>query len=518
MMKKLPIGIQSLSKLIKENCVYVDKTALIYEMITQGGYYFLSRPRRFGKSLLVSTLMEIFQGNKELFAGLAIEKLPYDWQKHPVIHISFASIGCTTPQELEDGIKTYLQRIARSYSISLDKNNTTADMLHDLVEILAKENSVVLLIDEYDYPILHHIHDKDSANIIRDVLKKFFAVIKGLDEHLKFVFLTGISKFPKTSIFSGLNNLEDISLNAQFNTLLGYTKTEITEYFEQHLIHSAIKLKCSEQELLEKITDWYDGYQFTRDKNAIKIYNPFSVLLFFKNAEFSNYWFATGTPTFLINVLKAKNYPIENFEAVEATESELGAFDIDIMPLKTLLFQTGYLTIQSYNPTTQNFLLGYPNKECTQSLVEHIFASMTNQSGAYLNNVVAALLEAFRTNNCDRLRDIITQLFATVPYTIQIGEEKYYQTIFYLVLKMIGAEIIVEQATNIGRIDAVLQTKDVCFIIEFKINKTAAQALMQIEKKKYYQPYQLLGKKIVLVGITFDTELKNIDELEWVEL
>jgi len=248
------------------------------------------------------------------------------------------------------------------------------------------------------------------------------------------------------------------------------------------------------------------------------MYNPFSVLLFLKNSEFSNYWFATGTPTFLINLLKSKDYPVENFESSQATESELGSFDIDTMPLKTLLFQTGYLTIHSYNTTTKNYILGYPNKECTQSLTEYIFASMTNHSGAYLNNVVASLIAAFESHHYGQLHDILTKLFATVPYTIQIGEEKYYQTIFYLVLKMIGADIIVEQPTNIGRIDAVIQTKDACFIIEFKINARAAQALEQIKSKKYYQPYELTGKKIVLVGIAFDTAIKNVREVECLEM
>ncbi len=517
-MKKLPIGIQSFSKLMRENCVYIDKTALIHDMITQGGSYFLSRPRRFGKSLLVSTLKEIFSGNKELFTGLAIELLPYDWQKHPVIHISFSSIPCEDSQELERGIKNFLQDIAQQHEIILDDKLKSGEMLKSLVKQLAKQNSVVLLVDEYDYAILRHIHDKDAANAIRETLKNFYSAIKDLDEYLRFVFLTGISKFPKTSIFSGLNNLNDISLSSTYNTILGYTAPEIVDNFEQHLVHSADKLECSMQELLEEIRVWYDGYQFARNQNAIKIYNPFSVLLFFKNSEFSNYWFATGTPTFLINLLKAKDYPIEDFEAIEATESELGAFDIDIIPLKTLLFQAGYLTIQSYNTTTRNYLLGYPNKECTQSLIEYIFASMTSASGAYLNNVVAALLEAFRLYDCERLREIITQLFATVPYTIHIGKEKYYQTIFYLVLKMIGAEIIVEKATNIGRIDAVVQTKNICFIIEFKINSTAKVALKQIKTKKYYQAYQSLGKKIVLIGIAFDINLKNISELEWVEI
>lgn len=517
-MKKLPIGIQTFSKLLKEDCVYVDKTALIYQLITQGSSYFLARPRRFGKSLLVSTIAEIFLGNKELFEGLAISTLPYDWKKHPVVMISFSDISYTSPEILENGIKIYLQDIAKHYELNLRTDLVPGEMLRDLIKKLSQQNSVILLIDEYDYPILQHITNTIVAEKMRDILKSLYAVIKGLDPYLRFVFLTGVSKFSKTSLFSGLNNLKDISLDAKYNTLLGYTKNEISSSFEPYLVDTAQHHGYSVDQLLVEIKQWYDGYQFTRNKDAIKIYNPYSVLLFFSSGEFSNYWFQTGTPTFLINLLKSKNYPIEDFEHIEATESELGAFDIDVIPIKTLLFQTGYLTIRSYDPETTNYLLSYPNKECTNSLVEHVFTSMTSVSGAYLNNVTVALIKIFEINQIEQLQAALTKLFATIPYTIQIGEEKYYQTIFYLVLKMIGADIIVEQPTNIGRIDAVIQTKNVCFIIEFKINSTASKALEQIKNKKYYQSYQSGGKKIVLVGIAFDSLLKNVKEVEYVEM
>jgi hypothetical protein len=517
-MKKLPIGIQTFSEIIQNNYVYVDKTAIIYTLITTGKLYFLSRPRRFGKSLLVSTLAEIFSGNKELFTGLAIASLPYEWEKHPVITISFSDLDCTSPENLQESLKRYLHNIAKKYRIKLQEANTPGAMFQDLVEILAEQNSVVLLIDEYDYAILKHIHAPENADSMRETVKNFYGVIKGLDKHLKFVFLTGVSKFTKTSIFSGLNNLNDISLNANYNALLGYTAPEITTCFESYLQIAADDNNCSINQLLIQIATWYDGYQFSKKNNVIKIFNPFSVLLFLSTGEFSNYWFATGTPTFLINLLKSKNYPIADFEAIEATESELGSFDIDQISLKTLLYQTGYLTIQSYDSETTNFLLSYSNKECIKSLTEYIFASMTEVSGAYLNTIASALMRAFVSHNYELLQTTITKLFAIVPYTIHIGEEKYYQTIFYLALKMIGANIIVEQPTNIGRIDAVMQTNDTYFIIEFKINTTATKALEQIKEKKYYQPYQGLDKKIVLIGIAFDTTIKNISSVKFFEM
>ncbi len=517
-MKKLPIGIQTFSELIREDYVYVDKTKYIYSLITTGKYYFIARPRRFGKSLFISTLAEIFAGNRELFVGLAIDSLPYDWKKYPVISLSFSDFDCTTPENLNESIKRYLQRIAKLYQLSLEIVNTPGAMLQDLVYMLAQQAPVVLLIDEYDYAILKHIHNPSMADEIREVVKNFYAVIKGLDQYFKFVLLTGVSKFSKTSIFSGLNNLNDISLSSSSNSLLGYTYNELEIYFEQYLISFARSLGCSMQQLLEKITLWYDGYQFTKESSDTQIYNPFSVLLCLKNNDFANYWFETGTPTFLINLLKLKNYPLQNFEMIKATAEELGQFEVDDIDLKALMFQTGYITIKGYNHESSNYILGYPNRETINSLGGLVVKSMSGLSRSDLNDVVMTLLDVFEKCDFRQLFNVLTQLFSSVPYTIHIGEEKYFQTIFYVVLKMIGADIIVEQPTNSGRLDAIIQTKATCFIVEFKINSTAAKAIQQIEDKKYYQPYLSLGKKIVLVGITFDTIIKNVGEIDYKEL
>jgi len=518
MAKKLPIGIQTFSEIIQENYVYVDKTALIYEMITTGKCYFLSRPRRFGKSLLVSTLAEIFSGNKELFAGFAIASLPYDWKKYPVIVISFSDFDCTTPENLNESIKRCLHNIANEYHIMLNAQLNPGAMLQSLTKELAKQNPVVLLIDEYDYAILKHIHNPEMAHAMREAVKNFYAVIKGLDAYLKFVFLTGVSKFSQTSIFSGLNNLNDIGLDARFNTLLGYTKTEIVTFFDSYLQEAAHYNDCFVEELLEKITEWYDGYLFTNALNATKIYNPFSVLLFLSKKEFANYWFQTGTPTFLINLLKTHNYPIQKLDKIRVTQEDLGSFDIDIMPLATLLFQTGYLTICAPDKRTDIYTLSYPNRETAKSLMSYVFDFMTHASKAYLKDSTELIYQAFTHINFEQLEQALMSFFAQIPYGIQIDAEKYYQTIFYIILKMIGADIIVEQQTNIGRIDAVLNTKDTCFIIEFKINKHIAEAMKQIEARKYYQAYELLGRKVMLVGITFDTELRNISGITHKEL
>ena len=517
-MKKLSIGIQTFSKLLEENCIYVDKTNIIHQLITTGSCYFFSRPRRFGKSLLVSTLAEIFSGNRKLFSGLAIDSLPYAWEQHPVVMLSFAGISYITPENLEKGIKVKLQDIANQQAIAVNAELTPGEMLGSLIKQLAQKNRVALLVDEYDYAILQHIHNPQMADAIRETLKNFYSVIKDLDPYLKFVFLTGVSKFPKTSIFSGLNNLDDISLDADYNTLLGYTKTEILSYFEEYIIKTANHNKYSTDQLLEDIKLWYDGYKFTIQENALNVYNPFSVLLLFKKGDFANYWFETGTPTFLINILKNYDYPMQEFESIEATQSELGRFEIKNIPIKALLFQTGYLAIRSYNPTTKNYVLGYANKETVDSLSSLILSSMTHIAEDKFNSVTANLLQIFETSNLPALQKTLTTLFAAIPYGIHVSEEKYYQTIFYLLLKMIGANIIVEQQTNIGRIDAVVETKNSYFIIEFKINSSATKAIAQIEEKKYYEQYQSNNKKITLIGIAFETTTRNISSIEYKEM
>ena len=514
-MKKLPIGIQNFAKLRNEDCVYVDKTALIYSLITKGSYYFLARPRRFGKSLLVSTLQEIFSGNKELFEGLAISALPYDWQEHPVITISFTDIPHDSPAELLSGIKKYLQTVAHDNNILLDNSLLPGQMLQEVVKRLSTYNKVVLLIDEYDYPIIKYIHEPVVAHQMREALKSFYLVIKGLDPYLKFVFLTGVSRFSKTSIFSGLNNLNDITIHVDYDTLLGYTQAEIATYFLPYLNVLGEEQKISLEELNIKIKTWYNGYRFSPRNNAILLYNPFSILLLFNQRQFFNHWFETGTPTFLINLLKANDYPIQNLDGIKATAGELGQFEVENIDLKTLMLQAGYLTIKDYNENTGNFILGYPNREIMEALSRLIAQSMTNVAPAYFRDVVYELPQIFEHCDLERLYDVLRQLFAMVPYTIHIGEEKYYQTIFYLIFKMLGADIVVEYPTNIGRIDCVFQTRTACFVIEFKVNKSADDAMAQIENKKYYEQYALQNKKIILVGIDFDTKIKNVSEIKY---
>lgn len=509
---------QTFSDLIEQNYVYVDKTEQIYSIVTDKKYYFLARPRRFGKSLLISTLYAIFSGNKDLFKDLWIGKnAQYDWKKYPIIWLRFNGMAYETAQALKDAISWELKEIGLTYGIDLSNEPTYTEKFKKLITELAKIDQVVILIDEYDYALVNAINDLKLAQANRNVLRDFFNIVKAEDRHIRHAFITGVSKFSKTSIFSGLNNLKDLTLAHSSATLVGYTENEIKTYFPEHLKNTARRLNISTEQLINETRKWYNGYRFESGELNVPIqhvYNPFSVLLLLDESKFSNYWFETGTPTFMIDLMKSRNYEMQDFDTIEATENDLGTFDIDNIPLKTLLFQTGYLTITDYNQKTENYTLSYPNYETQKSLALRLFTTLTNKPGAQFNNVTSDLREIFEKNNLKQLHAILTDLYVMLPYTIHISEEKYYQSIFYLALKMLGANIIVERTTNIGRIDAVIQTKDSYFIIEFKINATAQQALTQIETKKYYQPYERLGKKIVLIGIAFDMKTKNVSEVK----
>lgn len=361
-MKKLPVDVSSFSTLIRENYVYVDKTELIHHLITSGRFYFLSRPRRFGKSLLISTLAELFAGNKELFHGLWIyENSDYDWQEYPVIHLDFSRFSFGTPQELKTSLSWALDHMAKGYGIDVTNAPFPSEKIQMLVEELYKRNKVIILIDEYDYPIVNTISNIDSVKGNREILRQFFSMIKSLDSYLGALFLTGVTKFSKTSMFSGLNNLNDISLDPIASALLGYTKEEMLYAFDEHIDAVAKKMGTDAQNVLEAITDWYNGYCFSKKKQPV--YNPFSVLYLFQKTEFDNYWFASGTPTFLMHLLKNQYPEIIDLSNVDMPEESLGSFEIDYIPLVPLLYQTGYLTIKEYDPTKNTYKLDFPNRE-----------------------------------------------------------------------------------------------------------------------------------------------------------
>lgn len=377
MLKKLPIGVSSLQGMIDEGYLYVDKTREIHKLFAQGGkYYFLSRPRRFGKSLLISTLKEIFSGNRELFKGLWIED-QIEWKKYPVIHIDFTRIAYQTPELLQKELSVMLHQRANEADIQLSKDRTPVGQFEELISNLAKENQVVILIDEYDKPILDYLHLPEQAIANREILKAFYTVIKALDEHIRFAFLTGVSKFSKVSVFSGLNNLRDITLSEEYSTLLGYTQDELELYFAGWIKAALKKLNMSKKELLGQIRDWYNGYSWNGKDS---VYNPFSILNFFQESQFQNFWFSTGTPGFLIQAIKDQKEDIQGIESYEADALVFDSFEIGHLHPISLLFQSGYLTIKEirHQYGMVSYLLSYPNREVKDSFLKYITGDLTN--------------------------------------------------------------------------------------------------------------------------------------------
>ena len=504
-MKKLPIGISTLAEIINENYVYVDKTKTAFELINSGKYYFLSRPRRFGKSLFLDTLKEIFYGNKELFKGLYIyDKYPFE--KHPVINISFGSGKIKSKESLNQRISEIFQNNLREIGLDLELKKSIAGNFEDIIYQAYKKygKRVVILVDEYDKPILDNIEDKEIAKEIRDELKGFYSVIKGADEYLKFVFLTGVSKFSKVSLFSGLNNLNDITLNPNYATICGYTQSELEHSFQEHL----------KGQDLDKIREWYNGYKWLGES----VYNPFDILLFIdNNFDFRNYWFSTATPTFLLKLIEKNNYFIPAFENIILDEKMLGSFDVDCIQLEILMWQTGYLTIAEKIDFFDEirYKLDIPNKEVKLSLMSSISEFLTKiRTTEYKDKIKLSLfnkdMESFELS--------LKCLFESIPYNHftnneMFNYEGYYVSVFYAHIKGLGIDVKCEVATKKGRIDALLKLPEIIYVIEFKTD--GGGALKQIKEKGYHEQFLDSGKEIMLIGIEFDKNEKNVSKVEY---
>jgi len=503
-MKKLPIGIQTLSKIIAGNYLYVDKTAIALELIEKGTYYFLSRPRRFGKSLFLDTLKEIFEGNQALFEGLHIyDKWDFE-ERYPVLHINFA-LGFHGPlEQFNRRIRFILKGVERELGLQIattDAVECFQELIWQAYEKYGRE--VVILIDEYDKPILDNLTDKDKARAIRDNMKGFYSVIKQNDTFIRFVFITGVSKFSKMNLFSGLNNLNDITLDGQFGNICGYTHLDVSNYFEAYL----------QGVDLEKVKRWYNGYNYFGDK----VYNPFDILLFLSNnKEFRNYWWSTGNPSFLIDLLKEKEYYIPSLLHYVASEEILNSFDVDHIELEALLWQTGYLTITKKieEPFGIQYQLEVPNKEIQTSLTSLFITYLTGERTQKIN-IQSQLVKVLQNGDTDGFKEILISLFASIAnnnYTRNniAAYEGYYASVLYVYLVSLGFPIISEDVTNKGRIDLSLQLPDKIYIFEFKVVQQATNtALQQIKTKQYYQKYQT-GKTIYLIGIELGKTERNI--------
>ncbi|MCB1144993.1 MAG: AAA family ATPase, partial [Leptospiraceae bacterium] len=460
-MKKLPIGIQTFAKIRdpEDEHYYVDKTKILAELVDSGSYIFLSRPRRFGKSLFLDTLKDAFEGNQSLFKGLYLEH-NWDWsKKYPVIKIDFGTAVIKSPESLREIIHDKLNRILTYESLEL-KSRSLSEKFKDLILGLESKYSakVVILIDEYDKPILDNITETETARLMRDELRNFYSVIKGSDAHLKFVFITGVSKFSKVNLFSGLNNLQDITLDERFSTICGYTEKDLA-IFEDRM----------EGVNREELKLWYNGYNFL----GKKVYNPFDILLFLDRKIYKNYWFETGTPTFLINLIEKYKYPVPKMENIKLTESALSTFDVDSITLENLLFQTGYLTIDRTKSMGANtiFYLKYPNLEVKFSLNDTILQYLTNTTSEKEESKIA-LYEILSSGNPSQIKPIFHSFFASIPHDWYrknklANYEAYYASIFYCYFASLGLDVRAEDVTNHGQVDMTVFFENKVFVFEF---------------------------------------------------
>ena len=510
-LKKLPVGIQTFSEIREEHYVYIDKTAIAYEMIESYKYVFLSRPRRFGKSLFLDTLRNIFEAKKEHFKGLAIED-KWDWDvSYPVIHINFAKGKIENRTLLDEAIIRTLKNNQEALKIECEEKNSVAGCFEELIRKANEKynQKVVILIDEYDKPILDNITNPDVAKSIRDGLVNFYSVIKGSDEFIKFAFLTGVSKFTRTSLFSGLNNFVDISLDEDYGDICGYTQNDVETTFKPYL----------ESVDMSELKSWYNGYNFLKSD----MYNPFDILLFIsKKHKYSNYWFETGTPTFLIELIKKNNYFLPSLTNLQVNENLLSSFDIDNLDLEVILYQSGYLTIDKVVPKSRGgftYHLKVPNKEVRQSLSDVIIDYMVSTNDNRKVKIQDDLYDALEDIDMNKFKSSLRSMFAAIPYNNYTKNnlasfEGFYASIIFIYLQSLGFHIIGEDVTNKGRIDLTIIMDNAIYIIEFKVD-SKQNALQQIKEKKYYEKYINYSKDIYLVGIDFDTNDKNISNFEW---
>ena len=508
-MKKLGLGIQAFADFTTHNFIYVDKTEQIYKLIDDGKYYFLSRPRRFGKSLLVDTIKELFSGNKAVFKECWVYD-QWNWEKtHPVIKLSFAEINYRK-HGLEKALELALTRLAESHQIALTTESYGEQFL-ELIAALGKETPVAVLIDEYDKPIIDYLEQSEFEQALknREILKTFYAGVKDQDQYLRFFFLTGVSKFSRVSIFSDLNHLTDISISKHFSTLLGYTATEIEKYYALHLRSLCQAFAQPEAELMEKVTEWYNGYSW--DGNHF-VFNPYSIISLFYQQAFRNFWFETGTPTFLIKRLKQENKTVHEEINTLVDEAVFNKYDIENINITAIMFQTGYLTLKAVDYEENKYLLDFPNKEVRDSFLNFAVEHYANSSSREMGHIVGVLLDSLACNDIKGFFDALHSLFASITVK-QLDKVKnyegFYHSIIYIVLKILGVHIACEIQSHFGTTDAVIQTDRYIYVMEFKMG-TAETAIEQIRKRKYHAPYLADKRKIVLVGLGFDKAVRNL--------
>ena len=503
---------QSFESIRQNNFLYVDKTKHIYNLANSNRYYFLSRPRRFGKSLFLSTLKAYFLGKKELFKGLYIETVEKDWTEYPVIYLDLNSGIYTTEEELYRVLNYPMQRLEQKYSIDVKEPSLSVRLKNIVLTAFEQTGKqVVILVDEYDKPLLQTIDNEELHDKFKTILKGVYSILKECDEYIRFGMLTGVTKFSKISLFSDLNNLMDISLDENYTDICGITEEEIKTNFKEHLQAFAEKENTTKEDILSQLKAMYDGYHFSKN-TSIDIYNPFSLINSLTRREFENYWFQTGTPTFLIKLLKENDYDLKDFSEGKIDAVDLTSKESMLNAPIALFYQSGYLTIKDYDRDFSSYVLGYPNREVEQSFLDFLLPKYINTE----ENMSTSFLIAFaRDLRAGRIEDFLTKLkvfFAKTPYDLIKDTENHYQTVVFIICRLLGYYSEAEYKIVNGRIDMVIKTKDYIYVFEFKFDKSAKQALEQIDSKDYPLAFQQDERKLYKVGVNFSSQTKNIDE------
>lgn len=500
-MKKYPIGIQDFEVLRKNNYLYIDKTMYLEKLFNISKYYFLSRPRRFGKSLFINTLEALIEGKKELFEGLYIAN-KWDWSKsNPVIKIGFNGIS-HKEKGLYNAINDRLDEIAVAYKVEIDEKSISAKFQKLIIQLYEKYGPVAILIDEYDKPIIDYL-GTDTAKAIenRDIMKSFYSILKDADPYLKIVLLTGISKFARVSIFSDLNNLYDLSIDDSFAGVCGITQEELEQNFVEEL------QKYDKQ----AIKEWYNGYTWDMKTS---VYNPYSLLTFFENGRFGNYWFSSGTPTFLINL--TKNRQLYNFENIKISAVQIESYDIEKLQIIPLMYQTGYLTFKNRDDESGVYTLGYPNKEVKRSYLDMLATAYIDNDMIGGTVVSVEIRDVLKNKELEKLQDLVNSLFASIPYDLWKNQsESFYHAILHIIFSLVGVYVQSEVHTSAGRIDCLVQTERYVYCFEFKLDFSALEALQQIKDKGYLKPYLQQGKECIAIGVNFSKEQKQVAEILW---
>lgn len=521
---KYPIGIQSFEQIIEDGYAYIDKTDLVYKLTHEGKIYFLSRPRRFGKSLLVSTLKNYFLGRKELFKGLKIDSLEKEWKVYPVFHVDFNGSNFTKQGILENRIASYVSDWEKQYS--LDAGDIETDLGNRFMKVLkaAHEQSgrrAVVLIDEYDKPILDVLDvDKHLEEEHRNILKAFYSVFKGADEHLQFVFLTGVTKFSQVSVFSGFNQPKDISMHNKYEALCGITQEELDATFREPVESMAEAYHCSYDEMRDRLKAQYDGYHFS--DRLTDVYNPFSLLNAFDAQRISDYWFKSGTPTYLIRLLSHTDEQMDDITGKFYAPKEFIDYKADVEQPLPMIYQSGYLTIKAFDMDFNLFLLDYPNKEVKEGFLTMV-ASKYFDNGDKINPWVREATIFLRKGEVDNFRTGLTSFLASIPYTMRRKEnererERYFHYTFYLLLRLLSVyTVYTEKVQSQGRVDCVVETPQYVYIFEFKLDGTADEALRQIEEKGYVREYASDNRKLYKIGTVFSSETGTISDWKSVE-